>query len=71
MMFKIRQGLTLEQSPKYPGLVSRFLHVHQVLNLTKGHHPLDPILWAYILEDSKLLRVLGTLGWVVWIHEKL
>jgi hypothetical protein len=43
--------------------------VHQVLNLTEGHHPLDPILWASIFEDSKLSGVLG--GWVVWIHEKV
>jgi hypothetical protein len=71
MMFKIRQGLTIQQSPKHPGLVRRFLHGHQVLNLTEGHHPLDPILWASILEDSKLSGVLVTSGWVVWIHEKL
>jgi hypothetical protein len=71
MMFKIRQGLTLQQSPKHPGLVSRFHHGHQVLNLTEGHHPLDPILWASILEYSKLSRVLGVTSWVVWIHEKL
>jgi hypothetical protein len=45
MTFKIRQGLTLQQSPKHPGLVHRFLHGNQVLNLTEGHHPLDPILW--------------------------
>jgi hypothetical protein len=43
IMFKIRQGLTIQQSPKHPGLVSRFLHGHQVLNLTEGHHPFDPI----------------------------
>jgi hypothetical protein len=71
MMFKIRQGLTLQQSPKYPGLVRRFLHGHQVLNLTEDHHLLDPILWASILEDSKLSGVIGALSWVVWIHEKL
>jgi hypothetical protein len=69
MMFKIRQDLTLQQSPKHLGIVRRFLHGHQVFNLLEGHHPLDPILWASILEDSKLLGVLG--GWVVWIHEKL
>jgi hypothetical protein len=34
MMFKIRQGFTFQQSPKHPGLVGRFLHGHQVLNLT-------------------------------------
>jgi hypothetical protein len=45
MMLKIREGLILQQSPKHPGLVSRFLLGHQVLNLTEGHHPLDPILW--------------------------
>jgi hypothetical protein len=39
MMSKIRQGLTLQQSPKHPGLVRRFLHGHQVLNLTEGHQP--------------------------------
>jgi hypothetical protein len=73
MMFKIRQGLALQQSPKHPGFVRRFLHGHQVLNLTEGNHPLDPVLWdpASILEDSKLLRVLGISSWVVWIHEKL
>jgi hypothetical protein len=71
MMFKIRQGLTLQQSPKHPDLVSRFLHGNQILNLTKGHHPLDPMLWASILEDSKLSGVLGASGWFVWIHEKL
>jgi hypothetical protein len=63
--------LTLQQSPKHPGLVSRFLHGHQVLNLTEGNHPLDPILWASILEDSKLSVVLGASSWVVWIHEKI
>jgi hypothetical protein len=71
MMFKIRQGLTLPQNPKHPGLVCRFLHGYQVLNLTEGHHPLDPILWASILEDSKLSELLGASSWVVWIHEKL
>jgi hypothetical protein len=47
MMFKIRQGLTLQQSPTNPGFVCRFLNGHQVLNLTEGHHPLDPILWYF------------------------
>jgi hypothetical protein len=70
MMFKIRQGLTLQQSPKHPGLASRFLHGHPVLNLPEVHHPLDPVLWASILEDSKLSGVLGASIWVVWIHEK-
>jgi hypothetical protein len=70
MMFKVRKGLTLQQRPKYSGLISRFLHGHQVLNLMEGHHPLDQILWASILEDSKQLAVLGASGWVVWIHEK-
>jgi hypothetical protein len=70
-MIKLGQGLTLQQSPKHPGLVSRFLHGHQVLNLTEGHHLLDPILWASILEDSKLSGVLGSSGWIVWIHEEL
>jgi hypothetical protein len=34
---------------------------------------LDPILWdpTSILEDNKLLGVLGIQGWVVGIHEKL
>jgi hypothetical protein len=35
----------------------------------EGHHPLDPLLWASILEDRKLLGVFG--GWVFWIHEEL
>jgi hypothetical protein len=71
MIFKIRQGLTLQQRPKHPILVRRFLHGHQVLNCTEGYHPLDPVLWASILEDRKLSGVLGTSIWVVWIHEKL
>jgi hypothetical protein len=71
MMFKIRQGLTLQQRPKHPILVRRFLHGHQVLNRTEGYHPLDPVLWAFILEDIKLSGVLGSSSWVVWIHEKL
>jgi hypothetical protein len=46
---------------------------YQVLNLTEGHHPLDPVLWdpTSILEDSKVSGVLGASSWVVWIHEKL
>jgi hypothetical protein len=71
MMFKIRQALDLQQSPKHPGLVSRFLHGHQVLNLMEGNYPLDPLLWTSILEDSKLSGVLGASNWIVWIHEKL
>jgi hypothetical protein len=71
MMIKIRKGLILQQSPKHPGLFRRFLHGNQVLNLTEGHHPLDPVLWASVLEDSKLSGVLGIQGWVVWIHEDL
>jgi hypothetical protein len=63
--------LTLQQNPNYPGLVSSLLHGHPVLNLTEGHHPLYPILWASILEDSKLSGVLGTSSWVVWMHENL
>jgi hypothetical protein len=51
--------LTLQQSPKHPGHVSRFLHGHQVLNFTESHCPLDPILWESILEDSKLSGVIG------------
>jgi hypothetical protein len=71
-MFKIRQGLILQQSPKYPGLVSKFLQEHQVLNLQEVHHPRDPIFWdpASILEESKLSGVLGASSWFVWIHEK-
>jgi hypothetical protein len=68
-MLKVGQGLSLQQSPKHPDLVRRFLHGHQVLNVTEGYHPLDRLLWALILEDSKLLGVLG--GWVVRIHEEL
>jgi hypothetical protein len=62
--------LTLQQNPKNPGLVRRFLHGHQVLNVPEGHHPHDPILWASILEDSNLLDLLGASICVVWIHEK-
>jgi hypothetical protein len=35
------------------------------------HHPLDPLLWASILEDSRVSGVLGASSWVVWIHEEL
>jgi hypothetical protein len=59
---------TQEDNPFDYGLVSRFLHGHQVFNLTEGHHPLGPILWASILEDIKLLGVIGAKYWVVWIH---
>jgi hypothetical protein len=69
MMFKIRQGLTLQQCLKHPGLFRRSLHRHQVLNLTEDYHPLDPLLLSSILEDSKLSGLLG--GWFIWIHEKL
>jgi hypothetical protein len=62
-MFKVGQELTLQQSPKHPGLVQRFLDGHQVLNLTEGHHPLDPLLLASILEDIKLSGLLG--GWII------
>jgi hypothetical protein len=62
--------MPLKQSPNHPGLVSRFLHGHQVLNSTEGYHPLDPILWASILEDRKLSGVLGASSWVVCIHEE-
>jgi hypothetical protein len=71
MMFKVGYGLNLQQIPKHLGLVRKFLHGHQALNLTEGHHPLDPVLWSSILEDSKLSVVLGASSWVVWIHEKL
>jgi hypothetical protein len=37
----------------------------------EGYHPLDPVLWASILEDNKLSEVLGNSSWVVCIHEKL
>jgi hypothetical protein len=70
-MFKIRQGLTFQQSPKHPVFFCRFLHAHQVLNLTEGNHPLDPILFVSILEYSKLSGVTGASSWVVWIHEKI
>jgi hypothetical protein len=59
-MLKVGKGLTHQQSPKYPDLVSRFLQGHQVINLKEGHHPLDPLLWASIIEDSKLPGVLET-----------
>jgi hypothetical protein len=36
-MIKIRQDLTLQQSPNYPGIFTRFLQGHQVLNLTERH----------------------------------
>jgi hypothetical protein len=68
MMFKIRKGLNLQQFPKHPGLVRRFLQGDQVLNLMEGHHPLDPLLWPSILEDSKLSGVLR--DWVIWIHDE-
>jgi hypothetical protein len=58
-MFKIRQDLTLQQSLKHLGLVRRFLHGHQVLNLTESHQSLDLILWSSILEDRKPSEVLG------------
>jgi hypothetical protein len=70
MMFKVRQDLILQQSPKYPGLFNRLLQRNQVLNLTEGHQPLDPLLWKSILEDSKVSEVLGTSSWVVWILEE-
>jgi hypothetical protein len=50
MMFNIRQGLAL---------MRRFLQAHQVLNITEGHHPINTILWASILEDKKLSGLLG------------
>jgi hypothetical protein len=71
MMFKIRQVLTLHQNPKHLGLDQRFIHGYQVLKLTEGHHSLDSILWASILEDSKMSGVLGISSCVVWIHEKI
>jgi hypothetical protein len=44
MMLKVRQGLALQQSPKYPGLVRRFLQQHQVLNLTEGYQHIKPLI---------------------------
>jgi hypothetical protein len=44
-MLKVGQGLTLQRSPIHPGLGSKFFPGHQVLNLTKVHHQLDPLLW--------------------------
>jgi hypothetical protein len=70
-MLKIRQGLTLQQSTKHPGLFSRLLHGHQVPNLTEGHHLIDTLLWVSILEDSKMLGVRGTSSWFIRIHELL
>jgi hypothetical protein len=40
-MIKVGQGLNVQQSPKHPGLISRFLQGHQVLNIKEGYHPLD------------------------------
>jgi hypothetical protein len=37
MMMKVRQGMTLQQSPKHPGLVRRLLQGHQILNLTEDY----------------------------------
>jgi hypothetical protein len=37
----------------------------------EGHHPLDPILWASILEDSKLSGLIGASSWFIFIYEKL
>jgi hypothetical protein len=73
MMFKIRQGLNLQQSSKHPGIVRRFLHGHQVLNLTEGHHPLGSLLWNLhpSLKIANWFGVLAASSWVVWIHEKL
>jgi hypothetical protein len=58
MMLKLGQGLTVQQIPKYPNLLRRFIDGHQVLNLTEGHHQIDPLFWEYILEDAKLSGVL-------------
>jgi hypothetical protein len=35
----------------------------------EDHHPLDPLLWASIIEDSNLKGVIG--DQVIWIHEEL
>jgi hypothetical protein len=64
MMFKIRQDLNFQQNPKHPGHISRILQGHQILNLTEDHHPLDPVLWASIIEDSKMSGEFGIQGWV-------
>jgi hypothetical protein len=69
MMFKIRQGFALQQSPKLPDFVSRFLQEHQILNLMEGYQALDSLLFASIIGDSKLMRV--PRSWFIWIHEEL
>jgi hypothetical protein len=71
MMLKVRQGLALQQSPKDPGLVSRFLQGNQALNLTEEYQPINKLLWECIFEDRKVSGVLGTCSWLVWIHEEL
>jgi hypothetical protein len=60
VMFKVCQCLTLQQCPNHHAFASRFFDGHQVLNLTEGHQPLDPLLKAIILEDSKVSGVLGS-----------
>jgi hypothetical protein len=58
-MLKITQGLALQQIQKHSGLVSISIQVNQALNLTEGHHPLDPLFWESIVEDNKVSGVLG------------
>jgi hypothetical protein len=36
-----------------------------VLNITEGHQALDPLLWASIFEDYKVLEVIRS--WVAWV----
>jgi hypothetical protein len=69
MMFKVRQGLTLQQIPKDPGIISSFLEWKQVLNIIEGHQPIDPLLWSSILENSKVLVVLGISSNAASVHE--
>jgi hypothetical protein len=47
---------------KHPGLVSRFFQGHQVLNLTRINQQI--IIFASIIEDNKVLGILGTSSWV-------
>jgi hypothetical protein len=72
VMLNVGQGLDLQQQSLKPhGHVCMFLQGYQVLNLTEGHHNLDPLLLASVLEYRKLSEVLGTSVWIVWIHEVL
>jgi hypothetical protein len=55
-MLKIRQSLLFQQSPKHPGLVSRFLQGH--FNLKEGHQQPDLLLWNLHLKtlDFQIFR---------------